>query len=73
MCPLCISTALLLAYGATSTGGVAAIAIKTFSVKNTADNHPDSTRPGRIDMASGLQQVIGWLHDRTPGAHPLRS
>jgi len=48
MCPLCISTAMLLAYGATSTGGVAAIAIKTFSVKNTADNHPDLT-PNKQD------------------------
>jgi hypothetical protein len=39
---------MLLAYGATSTGGVAAIAIKTFSVKNTADNHPDLT-PNKQD------------------------
>jgi hypothetical protein len=40
MCPLCLTTAMLIAGSATSTGGVAAIAIKMFGVKNAADNHP---------------------------------
>ena len=40
MCPVCIATAVLIAGGASSTGGLAAIAIKTFGVKNAADNNP---------------------------------
>jgi hypothetical protein len=40
MCPLCITTAMLIAGSATSTGGLAAIAIKKLGVKNSAENHP---------------------------------
>ncbi|HWZ51167.1 MAG TPA: hypothetical protein VNW54_06865 [Granulicella sp.] len=43
MCPVCITTALLIAGSATSTGGLAAIAIKKFGVKNAVDNPPAST------------------------------
>lgn len=44
MCPLCVSTAMLIAGSVTSTGGLAAIAVKTFGVKSAADNHPAPTR-----------------------------
>ena len=39
MCPVCITTAVILAGSAGSTGGLAAIAIRKFSAKN-ADSHP---------------------------------
>jgi hypothetical protein len=37
MCPLCLTTAALIAVSVTSTGGLAAIAIRKFGVKNAAD------------------------------------
>ncbi len=43
MCPVCITTAVLISGGVTSTSGLAAIAIKMFGVKNASDNHPAST------------------------------
>jgi hypothetical protein len=48
MCPLCITTAMLIAGSATSTGGLAAIAIKKFGVKNSADNH-STPNPSKED------------------------
>ena len=42
MCPLCITTAVLIAGSATSSGGLAAIAIRKFGVKSAVDNHPAS-------------------------------
>jgi hypothetical protein len=39
MCPVCITTAMLIAGSATSTGGLAAVVIKKFGVKNAVDNH----------------------------------
>ena len=44
MCPICITTAALIAGGATSTGGLAAIAIRKFGVKNAVDNNPAQRR-----------------------------
>jgi hypothetical protein len=38
---MCLATALLVACGVTSTGGLAAIALKKLGVKNAVDNHPD--------------------------------
>jgi hypothetical protein len=43
MCPVCITTAVLISGSVASTSGLAAIAIKMFSLKKTADNHPAST------------------------------
>jgi hypothetical protein len=43
MCPLCIATAVLIAGKVTSTGGVAAMVIKKFGVKNVVDKNPVST------------------------------
>ena len=43
MCPVCIATAVLIAGSATSSGGLAAIAIRKFGVKSAVDNHPAST------------------------------
>jgi len=38
MCPVCLTTAALIAGSVTSTGGLAAIVIKKFNPKNTAQN-----------------------------------
>jgi hypothetical protein len=40
MCPVCLATALLIAGGVASTGGLAAIVIKQFGVKNAGDDNP---------------------------------
>ena len=40
MCPVCLTTAALIAVSVSSTGGLAAIVIKKFGVKHAADNNP---------------------------------
>ena len=40
MCPVCITTAMLIAGSVTSTGGLTAIAIRKFGVKNAVSNDP---------------------------------
>jgi len=49
MCPICITTAALIAGSITSTGGLAAIAIRKFGVKNAADNNPDPRRNQHVN------------------------
>jgi hypothetical protein len=44
MCPLCISTAALIAGSVTSTGGLAAIAIKKLGVKSAQHPSPTPTK-----------------------------
>jgi hypothetical protein len=41
MCPVCLTTAALIAVSVTSTGGLAAIAIRKFGVKHASDSKPD--------------------------------
>jgi hypothetical protein len=43
MCPVCLTTAVLIACGITSTGGLAAIAIRKFGPNNALDNSPRPT------------------------------
>jgi hypothetical protein len=43
MCPVCITTAMLIAGSVTSTSGLAAIAITKFGRKNPVNNHPAPT------------------------------
>jgi hypothetical protein len=45
MCPVCITTAALIAGSVTSTGGLAAIAIKKFGGKNAVDDNPTQPDP----------------------------
>ena len=47
MCPVCLTTAALIAVSVTSTGGLAAIAIRKFAVKHAVENKPDpaSSKP----------------------------
>jgi hypothetical protein len=54
MCPVCLTTAVLIAGKVTSTGGLAAIAIKKFGVKNGADNNPALT-PSKEKVKEKLQ------------------
>jgi hypothetical protein len=42
MCPVCITTAALIAGSVTSSGGLAAVAIKKLGGKSTGDKHPNS-------------------------------
>jgi hypothetical protein len=44
MCPVCVTTAVLIAGSVTSTGGLAAIVIKKFGMKNAVDHHPSPTQ-----------------------------
>jgi hypothetical protein len=43
MCPACLTTAAWIAASLASTGGLATIAIRKFSVKNAVDGNQDST------------------------------
>jgi hypothetical protein len=43
MCPVCLATAVLIAGSATSTGGLAAVAIRNFGVKGDVDHTPRPT------------------------------
>jgi hypothetical protein len=49
MCPVCLTTAALIAGSVTSTGGLAAIAIRKFGVKNAVDNSPAQPDPSSFD------------------------
>ena len=49
MCPVCLATAALIAGSVTSTGGLAASAIKKFGRKNAADNSPAQPDPNCFD------------------------
>ncbi len=49
MCPVCLTTAALIAGSVTSTGGLAAIAIKKFGGKNAADDSPAQPDPSYFD------------------------
>ena len=52
MCPVCITTAALIAGSVTSTGGLAAIAIKKFGGKNALDNNPTQPDPNSFDKTT---------------------
>ncbi len=49
MCPVCLTTAMLIAGSATSTGGLAAIVIRKLGAKNAADNGPAQPDPDCFD------------------------
>jgi hypothetical protein len=56
MCPVCITTAALIAGSVTSTGGLAAIAIKKIGVKNAADKNPAQRRNQDVNQHDGETQ-----------------
>jgi hypothetical protein len=53
MCPICITTAVLIAGSASSTGGLAAIAIRKFGMKNAVDNNPAQRRNQDVNEHDG--------------------
>jgi hypothetical protein len=57
MCPVCLATAALIAGSATSTGGLAAMAIKKFGGMNAADNHPAPTPSGLSRKKNGAGEI----------------
>jgi hypothetical protein len=46
MCPVCLATAMWIAVSVTSTGGLAAVAMKKFGVKNAREN-PSTPIPSK--------------------------
>jgi hypothetical protein len=56
MCPICITTAALIAGSVTSTGGLAAIVIRKFGVKNTVDKNPTERRNQDVSEHDGETQ-----------------
>lgn len=56
MCPVCITTAVLIAGSATSTGGLAAIAIRKFGVTNTADDNSARTKNGAGEVLPNAEE-----------------
>ena len=49
MCPMCLTTAMLIAASVTSTGGLAAIAIRRFGMKNAVDDSSVQSDPDGLD------------------------
>ena len=58
MCPVCITTAMLIAGSVTSTGGLAAIAIKRFGVKNAADDNHVPTPSKLSRKMNGAGEIV---------------
>ncbi len=52
MCPVCITTAALIAGSVTSTGGLAAVVIRKFGGKNAVDNSPAQPDSNGIDKGT---------------------
>jgi hypothetical protein len=52
MCPVCMTTAALIAGSVTSSGGLAAIAIRKFGGKNVVDNSPAQPDPNSLDKGT---------------------
>ncbi|HXC97687.1 MAG TPA: hypothetical protein VNU92_18445 [Edaphobacter sp.] len=49
MCPMCLTTAALIAGSVTSTGGIAVIAVRRFGGKNAGDDSPAQPKPCSFD------------------------
>ena len=64
MCPVCITTAMLIAGSVTSTGGLAAIAIRKFGVKDAADNHPAPTSSDPFRKSNGVGEIVPNANQR---------
>jgi hypothetical protein len=56
MCPACLATAAWIAASLASTGGLATIAIRAFSVKNAVDNHLDSAPSNLSGKENGQER-----------------
>jgi hypothetical protein len=56
MCPMCITTAMLIAGSVTGSGGLAAIAIWKFGAKNAVEGHLDSTPSNLSEKENGQEK-----------------
>jgi hypothetical protein len=65
MCPVCLTTAALIAGSVTSSGGLAAVVIKRFGGKKAVDNHPALT-------ASELSRTENGAGENIPNANQRR-
>jgi len=54
----------LIAGSATSTGGLAAIAIRKFGGKNAVDNSPAQPDPNGFDKRNGAVEIVPNSHQR---------
>jgi len=50
MCPVCITTAVLIAGGVTSTGGLSAVALKRLGAKSAVESNSAPTTTGQSQM-----------------------
>jgi hypothetical protein len=66
MCPMCLTTAALIAASLTSTGGLAAIAIRKFGAKNTLDNNPASTPSKLSRKKNGAGEIVSNRSEIVP-------
>jgi hypothetical protein len=64
MCPVCLATAVLIAGSATSTGGLTAIAIKKFGVKNAVHNNPTPTTSELFRRENEAGEIVPNSHQR---------
>ena len=64
MCPVCLLTAVLIASSVTSTGGLAAIAIRKFGVKNAIDNDPFPAPSKLYRESNGVGEIVANTHQR---------
>ena len=64
MCPVCLTTAVLIAGSATSTGGLAAVAIKKFGMKKTVDDKPVPTPSKLSREGNGAEKIVPNLDPR---------
>jgi hypothetical protein len=60
MCPACITTALLTAVGASSTGGLTALALKKLCWKSKRNHQTDETEQN--ENRSNEEGRLGHLH-----------
>jgi hypothetical protein len=58
MCPVCITTAMLIAGSATSTGGFAAIALRRFGMKKPVADHLASTPSKLSRKKNGAGEIV---------------
>jgi len=64
MCPVCLTTAALIAGSVTSSGGLAAIAINKFGGKNAVENNPAPTRSELFRKKDGAGEIAPNSHER---------
>jgi hypothetical protein len=64
MCPVCLTTALLIAGSVASTSGLAAIAIKTFGVKKVVGNHSASKQSRLSRTKNSVGEVFPNADER---------